>query len=91
MASRRIIARIVGSAAPCPRGHSGQEEWDVTDGPPAGLCHWAWSSLYPFYVVLRYGGRFPWHKHDGPSTYIEVGCPDPDNAQRYRLEVVERG
>jgi hypothetical protein len=37
-------------------------------------------------VVLRYGGKFPWHHGEGPSESIEVACPDPDNGQRIRLE-----
>lgn len=88
--AKRIVARIVRSAAPCPHGHGCGEEWDVTDGAPAGFCHWAWNSLYPFYLIVRSGGRFPWHKGDSPSTSIEVACPDPDNGQRFRIELVER-
>jgi uncharacterized repeat protein (TIGR04076 family) len=90
MASKRIILRIVDRTGPCPRGHDSTQEWDITDGVAHDLCHWAWNSVYPFYLVLRHGGRFAWHKGDAPSTSIEVGCPDPDNAQRFRLEVVER-
>jgi len=87
MAERKVVARIVSRLGPCPSGHQIGQEWDLADGPAAGMCQWAYNSIYPFYCVLRYGGRFPWQHGEGPSESIEVSCPDPDNAQRIRLEV----
>lgn len=81
----RVRATIVSCARPCPHGHRVGQEWDLSEGAPGDLCHWAYNSLYPFYCVLRYGGRFPWQREEGP---VEVSCPDPDNAQRIRLEIV---
>ncbi len=86
MAERKVKARIVSALVPCARGHQVGDEWDLSDGCPPGLCHWAWNSIYPFYCVLRYGGRLPWQ---GEDNFVEVSCPDPDATQRIRLELVE--
>ena len=84
MPEYHITAQIVGAVQPCPRGHKVGEQWDLADGCPAGLCHWAWNSIYPFYCVLRYGGRLPWQ---GTDEWVEVSCPDPEATQRIRLTI----
>lgn len=86
MAERRIRLKIVDAKVPCGRGHKIGDEWDLSNGQPAGLCHWAWNSIYPFYCILRYGGRLPWQ---GDDDWADVSCPDPDVCQRYRLEIVD--
>jgi len=49
---------------------------------PAGMCAWAFYTLFPFAQVLMSGGAFPWEKHPDKCT---VACPDPGNPVVFEL------
>lgn len=71
-----VLARVVSQKGTCSAGHCKDDEFKLLDTCPAGMCAWAFYSLFPFYAVLKFGGAFPWEKDADKTT---VACPDPGN------------
>ena len=71
-----IIAEVISQKGTCAAGHRVGDKFVIGQKTPAGLCSWAFSSLFPFAEVLEFGGSFPWEKDPNKAT---VACPDPDN------------
>ena len=80
-----VKIRLIGNRSPCHSGHKVGDEWLWQDKAPAGLCFAAYNSLYPFALVLRYGGRFPWQEDPDAVT---MSCPDADVVNRFELRRV---
>ncbi|MFC1944361.1 TIGR04076 family protein [Chloroflexota bacterium] len=83
--SYRVTARVVRQEGTCSAGHAIGDEFDIGDETPAGMCSWAFSALFPFAMVLRFGGSFPWENDPDVAT---VACPDPGNPLSFELRRV---
>jgi uncharacterized repeat protein (TIGR04076 family) len=70
-----VVIRLVANQHPCHSGHKIGEEWVFDFQPPHGLCMFAYNSLFPFALVLKTGGAFPWQ--EDPDV-ITVSCPDAE-------------
>lgn len=79
---REVRVKVVSQRGHCEYGHREGDEWVVGDTTPAGLCTWAFNSLYPALSVLMYGGAFPWESDPDACT---VCCPDPANPVVFEL------
>ena len=74
------IREIRGKGA-CSYGHQVEEIFEIKE-VGSSICQWALTSIFPFYTVLKFGGKFPWVKdHDR----LQVACPDPDNVVVFEL------
>ena len=71
-----IVAVVISQKGTCGAGHRVGDKFTIGQKTPAGLCSWAFSSLFPFAEVLQFGGSFPWEKDPNKAT---VACPDPEN------------
>jgi uncharacterized repeat protein (TIGR04076 family) len=70
-----VIARIVSiDRGACSLGHTVGQEWLISETAPAGLCAWAFHTLFPAIETLMYGGDFPWEPVAGTARVV---CPDP--------------
>ena len=58
-----VVARVVSQKGCCSAGHRSGDEFIIQDIMPAGMCAWAFNSIFPFYAVLKYNGSFPWEKN----------------------------
>src|SRR5512139_1947382 len=77
MSSYKVQGKIVeirGSGT-CSYGHRVGETFTF-DEMGSAICQWAQNSIFPFYTVLKFGGKFPWLKD---PDRLQVACPDPDN------------
>ncbi len=72
----KIIARVTSQQGTCGAGHKVGDEFVLGQTTPAGMCSWAFHTLFPFAETLEFGGSFPWES--GPDK-ARVPCPDPDN------------
>ena len=72
----KVVAKIVSQKGRCVAGHKVGDEFDIGDLTPAGMCSYAFHSIYPFATVLQFGGAFPWEEDPDKAT---VACPDPGN------------
>ncbi len=68
-----ISIKLLSNQRPCNNGHKVGDEWLWQENTPAGLCWSAFNSIFPFAIVLKYGGSFPWQ--EDPNV-ITASCPD---------------
>ena len=78
-----VSIRVVSQQGHCAYGHKVGDEWLVGDTTPAGICTWAFNSLYPALSVLMYGGAFPWESDPDATT---IACPDAANPVVFELK-----
>lgn len=79
---RDVIARVVSQKGICSAGCKVGDEFVVGQETPAGMCPWAFYTLFPFATVLQFGASFPWEKDKTKTT---VACPDPTNPVVFEL------
>jgi uncharacterized repeat protein (TIGR04076 family) len=77
-----VIAKVISQRGTCAAGHKVGDKFVIGDKTPAGMCSWAFYTLFPFAGVLQYGGAFPWESDPNKTT---VACPDPDNPVVFEL------
>ena len=70
-----VVVRLVSNRSPCHSGHKIGDEWVFDFRPPQDLCGFAYNSLFPFALVLKTGGMFPWQSDPDVLT---VSCPDAE-------------
>jgi uncharacterized repeat protein (TIGR04076 family) len=80
--NRVISAKVISQKGTCVACHKSGDEFLISDMCPAGMCAWAFYTLFPFAQVLMSGGVFPWEKHPHKCT---VACPDPANPVVFEL------
>ncbi len=78
----KVIARVISQEGTCEAGHRVGDEFVIGQTTPAGMCSWAFYTLFPFAEPLEFGGSFPWES--GPDK-VRVACPDPDNPVFFEL------
>jgi len=69
----KIRIKLLRNDKTCNQGLKPGTEWVYDKTPPQGLCNFAFSSLFPFIEVLKYGGSFPWEPDPNVCTQC---CPD---------------
>ncbi len=77
-----VVARVISQKGTCAAGHRVGDEFVIEEKSLAGMCSWAFYTLFPFANVLRFGGSFPWESDQDVTT---VACPDPQNPVVFEL------
>jgi len=77
-----VIARVISQKGTCFAGHKVGDEFLMSEKTPAGMCSWAFYTLFPFAKVLQFGGSFPWEEDSDKAI---VACPDPANPVVFEL------
>jgi len=67
---------VVDQKGTCVAGHKTGDEFPIGDTTPAGMCSYAFQTIFPAATVLQFGGSFPWEDDPDKAT---VACPDPAN------------
>jgi len=78
----RVVARVLSQKGTCAAGHKMGDEFALGDCTPAGMCSWAFYTIFPFATALQFGGSFPWE--DSPGKAV-VACPDSLNPVVFEL------
>ena len=81
----KVIANVISQKGTCAAGHKVGDEFVIGEEIPAGVCSWAFHTLFPFVEVLQFGGSFPWESDPDRAT---VACPDPENPVVFELRRV---
>ena len=55
----KITARVISQQGACQAGHKVGDEFVMGQTTPAGMCSWAFYTLFPFAEPLEFGGSFP--------------------------------
>ena len=82
-----VAVKLVGNQKPCHSGHKVGDEWLFQFQPLEGMCFAAYNTLFPFILVLKCGGTFPWQ--EDPDTIV-VSCPDPEVNNVFELRRIPR-
>ena len=78
-----VAAKVISQKGICSAGHKVNDEFIVGEKTPANLCSWAFYTIFPFALVLQFGGSFPWEDNPDKTT---VACPDPENPVVFELK-----
>jgi uncharacterized repeat protein (TIGR04076 family) len=82
-----IKIRLTGNNRPCHTGHKVGDEWLWKDKTPEGLCWAAYNAIFPFAIVLKYGGTFPWQ--NDPDV-ITASCPDHEVVNVFEIRRIRK-
>jgi uncharacterized repeat protein (TIGR04076 family) len=83
----QVKARVISQKGTCNAGHKVGDEFLIGDTLPAGMCSWAFYSLFPFVSALQSGGTFPWEKDPDKTT---VACPDAESLVVFELTRIKK-
>jgi uncharacterized repeat protein (TIGR04076 family) len=83
----KITFRLISNQKPYNVGHKVGEEWVWENKTPSNMCFAAYNALYPFALVLKYGGQFPWQENPDVMT---VSCPDPNVLNQFEIRRIPR-
>jgi uncharacterized repeat protein (TIGR04076 family) len=83
----KIIAKVISQKGKCEAGHKVGDEFIIDPlKTPAGMCPWAFYTVFPFAEPLQFGGAFPWEKDPAKA---KVACPDANNPVIFELRRVD--
>jgi uncharacterized repeat protein (TIGR04076 family) len=82
----QVKVKVVSQKGHCETGHKVGDEYVIGDTVPAGMCSWAFYTLFPFVSALQSGGAFPWEKDKNTAI---VACPDPTNPVIFELRRIK--
>ncbi len=77
-----IIARVISQKGACEFKHEVGDEFIIGQTTPAGMCSWAFYTIFPFAQGLQWGGSYPW---ENDPDKCSVACPDPSNPVVFEL------
>lgn len=78
----QVVAMVTSQCGSCEAGHRTGDVFSIGQTTPAGMCSWAFYTLYPFAQVLQFGGSFPW---ESDADVARVACPDSENPVVFEL------
>jgi len=79
----KIIATIRDVKGFCSAGHRIGDEFEISAHNTAGLCGFFYHDLFPYIVMLQFGGAFPPEWGGGDTLTLE--CMDRYNAVTIEL------
>jgi len=82
----QIKARVISQKGTCEAGQKVGDEYVIGNTLPAGMCAWAFYTIFPFVTALQAGGTFPWEKDKDTAI---VACPDPQNPVVFELKRIQ--
>ena len=83
----KVIGTIIDQKGRCVAGHKVGDKFEVSHLNTGGLCGSFYNTIFPWLLVLQYGGRFP-EQWNEPPDGIVVDCVDRRNAVTIELRRV---
>ena len=77
----RVMATIKEVKGNCSWGHRVGDSFEISAYDTAGLCGFFYHDIFPYVVMLQFGGNYPW----GDTTVVNLECMDRHNAVRIEL------
>jgi uncharacterized repeat protein (TIGR04076 family) len=79
----RVEGEIIAVKGTCSWGHKVGDRLQLSGRDTAGLCGYFYHDVFPYLIMLQFGGGFPvaW---GGPDV-VELECMDKGNAVTIRL------
>lgn len=80
---RRVVGTIKAVKGNCSWGHKAGDTFEISAHDTAGVCGFFYHDIFPWVVMLQFGGGFP-ETWGGPEK-VEVECMDRWNAVKIEL------
>ena len=79
----RVVGTVKAVKGDCHWGHKVGDQLEVSAHNTAGLCGFFYHDIFPYIVMLQFGGGFPaeW----GDPNVVQLECMDRMNAVRIEL------
>ncbi len=79
----RVIGTIKGVKGECSFGHKVGDKFELSGHSVDGLCGFFYHDIYPYIIMLQFGGGFPaeW----GDPDKVKLECNDRTNAVTIEL------
>jgi uncharacterized repeat protein (TIGR04076 family) len=80
----KVEGEILSVKGTCSWGHKAGDKFELSGYDCAGLCGFFYHDIFPYVVMLQFGGGFPpgW---GGPNV-VELECMDRSNLAKIRLK-----
>jgi len=84
----RVVGTVKAVKGTCHWGHSAGDIFELSGHNTAGLCGFFYHDIFPYIMMLQFGGGFPeaWGGRDS----VELECMDRMNAVKIELRRVAR-
>ena len=77
----KVTGTITQTKGKCFFGHKAGDKFELNVHSSSGLCGYLYHNVFPFIIMLQYGGKWPEEKGELP----EFECPDIAKAVRIKL------
>ena len=83
----RVVGTIKSMKGTCSAGHQVEDTFELSGHSSAGLCGFFYHDLFPYIIMLQFGGGFPpeW----GDPDVLELDCMDKFNLVTIELRRVK--
>ncbi len=84
----RVVGTIKGVKGTCSAGHKVGDTFELSGHSSAGLCGFFYHGLFPYIIMLQFGGGFPpeW----GNPDVMEMDCLDKWNLITLELRRIRK-
>ena len=84
----RVLGTIKAVKGTCSVGHKVGDQLELSGHSPGGLCGFFYYAVFPYVVMLQFGGGFPpeW----GDPDVIEFDCIDKSNTVTIELRRIKK-
>jgi len=79
----KVTGIITGIKGQCSAGHKVGDKFQLSGYSSGGLCGFFYHDIFPYIIMLQFGGGFP--KEWGDPDIVELECMDRINAARIQL------
>jgi len=80
----RVVGKIKSVKGTCSMGHKVGDTFELSGHNSAGLCGFFYHDLFPYIVMLQFGGGFP--REWGNPDVLELDCMDKGNLVTIELQ-----
>jgi len=79
----RVVGTIKGVKGFCSAGHKVGDQFELSGHNTAGMCGFFYHDIFPYIIMLQFGGAFPaeW----GDPDVVELECMDRANVVKIEL------
>jgi uncharacterized repeat protein (TIGR04076 family) len=79
----RVEGEVLSVKGRCSCNHKAGDRFSLSGHTAAGLCGFFYHDLFPYIIMLQFGGGFP--REWGDPDVIERDCMDAANTVKIRL------
>ncbi len=83
----QVIGTIKSVKGHCNAGHKAGDRFELSGHNTAGLCGFFYHDIFPYLIMLQFGGGFP--KEWGGPDVLELECMDRTNLVKIELQRIK--